>query len=497
MDHVLTVYNRIVCQLEMYDVQLQQCGLRDSCSDFSSSCNETSLLASSSQSISKSSGKCRHCVHSRSRKTKPQQLHRQGSRTSFCEDGPYQVPKELGISTILLPLEHLPCSQPSPSQERPVSFNSKMTSSGAASIKDEKTDLLAVPCATCKTETVARRATSTSSELKIQRKSPYKRWQFAILVVRIVRMLLPPRLRHAQKASTVKASTKGNGLDTSFILPSAIPPLTTKPLVEMTKASLNSQVFLQKLELHMRRKLSEQLWGFPKQVVKYVGEHIVQQRLSGNTGNPRTEGKFKPSGEQPGHYLKNLQNKYLLALEELNLPKPKPIFQLVEQPEILKNPGAPRNAQQDDHLRDIMDTKSLSNLGMKQKAEQGMKPLEEHTRKRRRLANRHTFHSSNRLFQLMTISAIVSTQTPQADSLTIGPPLKGRQAVTFINKPSLNQIEQNLILKYDTHLQGIQTPYSLSLEKLATASTQDHSSKAHLMEKEGRTSASWFLSTPP
>lgn len=246
----------------------------------------------------------------------------------------------------------------------------------------------------------------------------------------------------------------------------------------------------------MRRKLSEQLWGLPEQVVKYVGEHIVHRRMSGNTGDHRAEGKVKPSVEQPGHCLKKLQTKYLLALRELDLPKPKPIIQLVEHPEILKNTSAPHKAQQDDRLGETMNTKSLSNLGMKQKAKHGLKPLEVNTRKRRRLANRHTFHSATSLSNFMSIS-IVSTQTPQTDSSMAGPPLKARQAVTFINKPNLNQIEENLIMKYDVHLQGIQTPYSLSLEKLANAATQDHLSKAHLLEKEGQTSVSWLLSTPP
>ncbi|XP_041936373.1 uncharacterized protein LOC121698382 [Alosa sapidissima] len=466
MDAILTFYNRIIQRLEKYEVQLKQCSLQDSSSsDFSSSYYEPSFSGCSSRSTSQKSGSCRQSgssIHSRSRRPSTRHLHRQQSKTSFYQANPHHVPEELRNSSVLLALEHLPCSQPTHSHERPFYFHTTMSSPEAASGKHEMTESSTVPSARCKADIVTRRATSTFPKVTLLRKSPRGRWKFAILVIQIVRMLLPARLKYAQKASGVKTTTED--LTTGSILPSAVSPPTMQPSPEMTKVSVNSQVFLQKLEFHLHRKLSEQLWGFPELVVKYVGEQIALQRLSSSTGDARVAQGHR---ELPGHWLKKIQNRYPMNLKELDGPKPKPIFHLVEHPDILKNPETPYKSQQDDHLGEKMDAKNECSLSMKHETKLGMKQLD--ISNRHRLANRLTFHRPSHRSHLMSISAIISTQTTQDDSVKKGP-LKGRQAVTFINQFSLNRIEQNLTQKREAHLQGKQTPYSLSVAKMATAS---------------------------
>lgn len=494
---ILNFYNSIKHQLERYEEQLKCAFQQDSSgSDWSSSCNEQSVPGCSSRPSSHSSG---DSTHSRSRRHSPQHLHRlrrTTSRTSFHEASPYPFPKELSVSPMPLPLEHLHCSQSTHSYEKPYYLAPRISPPDAVSGKNETTERPVVPIAPCQAETVARRDTSTCHEVRLPRKSPRRLWQFAILIVQIMVMLLPARLRYAQKVSIVKTTTKV--LKVASILASAGPPVTIKPTSQMAKVSLNSQVFLQKLELHLRCKLSEQLWGFPKLVIKYAGEQVVHLRLSGRSGDRRAkqgEGKAEVSKLQPGDRLKKLHHRYPMALDDLDVPNTSLIIQQAEHSEILRNPEAPYRARQDDHLGIKIHTKKECNLGMRLETKRDMKQLEAHIRRRHRLANRHTFHSRSRHPHILTISAIVSTQTTQPDSEKKGPPLKGRQAIMFMNQFSLIQIEQNLTLKRENHLQGKQTPYTLSLEEMAATSTQDNFCVQN--ENEGRTSGSWFSRTPP
>ncbi|XP_063050627.1 uncharacterized protein LOC134445496 [Engraulis encrasicolus] len=487
-----------------------------------------------------------------SSQSRRQQVKVKDSGTSFNDEGPcHHVQKVSRIpASTPVPLENLPCSQPTINShcEWPNDKDAGMMMVAPHGDSKRPEASSASPTEGQANTVGGRRATSAVSMVRLQRKSsssssssssspspsppsPRQRWHFAILIVRIVLMLRSERLRLARETPKPKTTPE---IKPPRRMPPAIdaPPTATKrPPTQSAKDFLRSKVFRQRMEYHLRCKMNAQRWGFPRLVIKYVGTGIIQHRLPGGPGAMKKTLKIRDWWKSKGEdqacigedrtgqwrplWLKELKSVLLASTNQAdqNVPEPKPepkpeaMIQPLQQPEIATEPpGTLSRGQQglSDHVAETTDGATREHdLSRRGDRKSLVEQLKEQLR-RNGLTDCHAFSSSSspnpplrrrsrHHNSLVTGSLLTSSHIqshPAATMKTAPPPrlLVDGAALVVLDRMKLSNIEKNLILRHQRHLEGRETPYTMYLKKMAQQPNTQTLSHTNKMVK---------LTTPP
>ena len=377
-----------------------------------------------------------------------------GGNTKSREDGDLSVTTSHGSGQLKislwtqLPLDRLPCSEPMDDME--PSTTSTFNQANQEQSQGPKTVSL------------------SHCVRRIKNKVAHKRWRLGFLMIQIVRMLLPARLK-TQTPTSLRVKTKTVRTATRlpcFLTRSKSEAENSNPtpilmFSQVIRPSFIPDMVRQRLEAHVRRKTSQRLWGFPNQVIKYVGDHVVL--LSASNGrsvrNAVMNQLFKA---EIGLCLKR-RIEVTEKLQNLSKPSRKEMGvlicnkQLAEHPEILMRAATP-SIVLDGMLEEVTSVKTR----LKNKLRRKFLEVKLSRIPGKVLQSYHTAAYITR--QHKTRPALTQQSSPCRLRHRVH--LLRRKTLPFMSEKDLSHIELNLKLKHTENQQGKSTHYTLSLEKM-------------------------------
>ncbi|XP_063067692.1 serine/arginine repetitive matrix protein 1-like [Engraulis encrasicolus] len=247
--------------------------------------------------------------------------------------------------------------------------------------------------------------------------------------------------------------------------------ITKTPPRSATTVSSAPRVLVQKLEYHLRCKLNHQSWGFPEQLLRYMGKQAVLDTGKGKVVRQASPTKWK-----------NIQLQLETSNSNQNVPRPtKTSTQPADHPRVSKNPVPPISGQWDNKVRPKMDAATECNLGPRPECCLWKKHLEDLLKN---TCNHPPLHSLSTSHQPDHI-------TISADGVTVTPMETVRVTDTATQPSIFYRInEANQKLKKEKYMAGKQTPNAPYVEQMEAISNENI-----LTQEEGRAPILWFSRT--